>query len=850
MYSKGQVSVEQLVITGLAIGFIAMMLYFSINFANDSTRVSQGQDMVDRLARSADYVYSLGPDSKEIIELYVPEGIESVNVSGNRILMRVSLSSGVTDIFAYTNSELIGTVPTSSGPISIPVVATRSGKVRFGNSMLTCSPSSVTASIEQGESANISFTVRNVGEETLGGIGVELTGNIGNMTSVEAPDTELGAGDSASVLLEVEVPVNTSVDGYTGIASVTDNSTDECSSVVTIFVTRFGGPDTEGPVVESIGHSPEMPTASTPITITAYGNDTDTGNSTLSVCQIELDYSGIWNDMDASDGAYDSAVEGLTYDLGTIGTANHTVRLRCIDSEFNVGDPVEYTFEMEDRMLFITTGSGASTTEQKWIDWIDSHESAENFSWGYDIYSVSEVAGGEVDLSEYNVVIMADAPSTDADFYWEMNSYKNAGKYVVLFGKAMEYGVANLNAGTGVGPSASANSLKVRATHYVTTGYSVAGTYTISMGSNTVYYHDDFIGTSLGSIAGEDTQAAIFEGQYVITFGESEPADMDSNGDTFATRILDYAFMGREQDYLGPEVVTLEHEPDPLYDYDNGEVSATADDSLTGNSAVALCQLKLDNGAWENMDATDGAYDEVHEEVNYTLPHLDAGSTHTITVQCKDIYGNWGAEESETFDVYGNILIVLDWYYPSYWELMWMYWIESHSSGEGFNWTYTVALDNDVKYGYIDVELFKMIIATGYFSVWNSASRLNTYMGNGGYLVLGGPACYFSPWILGFTSGWGDTFDDNEIDIATSSHYITSGYSTGDLTVYSGNYEMCAISYPGTDLADKSGSYRDMLAIYGNSILWGASNPDVFNTDGDEITRRVIDYCINNSGIG
>ena len=64
---RGQAALEQLIVIGVAIAFTAIIFFFASSYSADSLRVAQAQDSVDRLAAAADYVYSLGPNSKDYV---------------------------------------------------------------------------------------------------------------------------------------------------------------------------------------------------------------------------------------------------------------------------------------------------------------------------------------------------------------------------------------------------------------------------------------------------------------------------------------------------------------------------------------------------------------------------------------------------------------------------------------------------------------------------------------------------------------------------------------------------------------------------------------------------------------
>lgn len=112
---KGQASLEQLIVTGIGITFIALIFYFAINSANDNVQAAQAKDSVDKMVKAADYVYSLGPGSRHTIGIYLPQGVEFVNISGKRIHIQVSIPSGNSDAFANTRANVSGNVQTTGG---------------------------------------------------------------------------------------------------------------------------------------------------------------------------------------------------------------------------------------------------------------------------------------------------------------------------------------------------------------------------------------------------------------------------------------------------------------------------------------------------------------------------------------------------------------------------------------------------------------------------------------------------------------------------------------------------------------------------------------------------------------
>lgn len=667
MYRKGQASLEQMVITGIGIGFIAVIFYLSLNFANDNVRISQAQDAVDKLAKSADYVYSLGPGTKDKVEVYMPDGIIFANLSSHTIHIRISLSSGRADVFANTKAALTGSLPQNSGPQEIIITHTEGGNIFFGESYLSCSPNSITKSFEQGDSGTDSIAITNVGSFQLTSISAAQSGNLDDILSISQPGATLNPGSSDTVGLSFSVAADETPGTYSGRVTVTASNSSECSASVTVFVISEGGEDAQGPVVTYITHAPANATSTDEITITAIGSDSTTGGNTISSCEIETDYSGIWNAMGSSDGSFDEVTEEATKNIGTLETGGHTVRVRCTDSIGNLGSPSVYSFtvdsatggplddnqgpvvthivhtplnastitevaiyaigndsttggntitncelELDDagtwdamsavdgsfdeitenvtldlfnlsfgahnvrircndsegnqgnpstygffvympgggvgaiyNIIFISTAetSGGTTGEAKWINWLYVYSVENELIWNIDVFTRSEVKDGTAAIADYNIVIMSEAPNTDASLYSILNSYTASGHYIILAGNAMRNGPANLGLATGTGTAKSGDDIKIQVAHDITNGYTVGTGYAILTSAQNMYYHDSHTGTNIATWENYNNRGVIIEGGNVLTFGVIDPIYMNSNGDTIFGQLMEYALV-------------------------------------------------------------------------------------------------------------------------------------------------------------------------------------------------------------------------------------------------------------------------------------------------------------------
>ena len=303
--------------------------------------------------------------------------------------------------------------------------------------------------------------------------------------------------------------------------------------------------DATGPVVHSISIVPSNATTLTPITVYAIGNDTTTGGSGISMCLIQLD-GGAFGNMNATDGAYGSVAENVTYALGLLGKNGHTIGIKCNDTAGNMGGVYNLTFNVTKgftkQILFITTAAAPSTPENRWLTWIGAHASGLGFDFSsYDQVQISDVTGGAANVSDYRIVAMAEAPQNNAAYYAILNSYRTGTNEIVLLGQALQYGIGNLGGGAGTNGSQNTNVFIPRASHYITSGYTIGTSYTIQTANNVQYWQSAYAGaTSLASTA-TSTNRYLWDGAGVVAFGASRPDAFNANGNIFATRSFDWA---------------------------------------------------------------------------------------------------------------------------------------------------------------------------------------------------------------------------------------------------------------------------------------------------------------------
>ncbi len=353
---KAQASFEQLIVIAIALAFISVSFFIAANYSADSTRISQAEDAVQRLAAGADHVYALGPNTKEYVTVYLPEDMVGINASGKRILLTLRTSSGgTTDIFAYTKGDLISALPPNRGKQKILVEYLSSGKISLGEAGLSCSPSLITRVLDAGGTGSDTVTITNHADYNVTGIAANDTG-ASSLVSATQPPPAINQGENGTFTVNYNIPSNQAGGTYGAIVTVNSGNDGSCISQVTLHVNGnsscpalcasqgysngncralpsecvsnsedykpgndyactapthncccFPTGDLWGPLVTYISSLPVNATQSTPVTIDAICNDSSTGGSYIAGSQIQID-GGAFNPMGGMSGAFNSSM--------------------------------------------------------------------------------------------------------------------------------------------------------------------------------------------------------------------------------------------------------------------------------------------------------------------------------------------------------------------------------------------------------------------------------------------------------------------------------------------------------------------------------------------------------------
>jgi uncharacterized protein (UPF0333 family) len=332
---KGQASLEQLLITALMLTVVGVLFFMAMTYSADTLRAMQAKDAVDKMAKTADYVYSLGPGYKQSARLTFPDNTQLFNASGKRIWVSIPLSSGTEDVYANTRATVFGSLRSMTGTQDVQFISTYDGTVLIGQSTLVCSPGSLVKSFVQGGSGSDSIVISNAVDFTVNNISTTQFGNIADLLTITQPSASLASGAATSVGLMFSIPGNKTVGTYTGLLYINDSSGTQCPVAVTVRVTNPSGSDLIGPQITGTTTFPASPNPASIIIVNATASDLNLGNGTVSFCDLQIDASDIWNRMTGL--PYGQITISSTYTVGNLGSGSHKFGIRCTDNNGNIG---------------------------------------------------------------------------------------------------------------------------------------------------------------------------------------------------------------------------------------------------------------------------------------------------------------------------------------------------------------------------------------------------------------------------------------------------------------------------------------------------------------------------------
>lgn len=422
--------------------------------------------------------------------------------------------------------------------ITIPITVVVKG-VDYGpdNRKIKIIPQEIVETIERNISLIKSVQVCAEQYSSFNEITLEKSGEKTEWINVTQSIGPLSQGECIEVILNISTPENVALGTY--VSAINFSSITGDHELLAIKLTVGGAlGDVAGPSVHNISISENAFAESV---ISFFADAQDIG-SRIRECSIRID-SGKWANMQASDGVFDSANEGIsfTYKDG-FSFGGHEAVIRCTDSSGNVGNESRKKFRLINELIFIQSGDFMTESEKEWHEWIDIYDSALEFSWGHEVVLADSLIN--VDLDDYAVVVMAqyaDTPLLDM----KLRSHLDNGGYVLLLGEANKEGVYALcQTNEEVEPFPEKSIYVYLNDHYITSDFPRGDLQIFPIDTKLYRIEADYIGAPIIVDSYDAHFTVLGDNDGIVSWGVASPFRFNQDGIDLTTRIIDYSIIG------------------------------------------------------------------------------------------------------------------------------------------------------------------------------------------------------------------------------------------------------------------------------------------------------------------
>jgi uncharacterized protein (UPF0333 family) len=123
---KGQIAIEYLILAGfvtfILIGMLAVAFMYS-NTIKDRIRLIQIENFANKVISTSESVFYSGSPSKATISIYLPEGVNQIEILENNLIVTAETSNGLTKTAFPSKVPISGNLNSAQGIKNIKVIA-------------------------------------------------------------------------------------------------------------------------------------------------------------------------------------------------------------------------------------------------------------------------------------------------------------------------------------------------------------------------------------------------------------------------------------------------------------------------------------------------------------------------------------------------------------------------------------------------------------------------------------------------------------------------------------------------------------------------------------------------------
>jgi len=137
---RGQASFEYIILIGMILVLIIPLFYYAFTTSSEDIKLSEAEDLVQTLTRSADDVYALSPGSVKYVWVTIPGSVQKIAVNTSEISVTLTSYGETSEVVGFTRAPLVGTLDSAKGTYRVRVEHLDSGAVLIGTANDTTDP--------------------------------------------------------------------------------------------------------------------------------------------------------------------------------------------------------------------------------------------------------------------------------------------------------------------------------------------------------------------------------------------------------------------------------------------------------------------------------------------------------------------------------------------------------------------------------------------------------------------------------------------------------------------------------------------------------------------------------------
>ena len=128
--NKSQIGIEYLIIVGL-VTFVVMSLmliaFFYSNASRDNMKINQANGFAMKIIAASESTFYSGEPSKATITTYLPDGVKSVEILENSVVLTIETYSGITRSSFKSKVPIEGSLSSTAGIKKVKIQANQKG---------------------------------------------------------------------------------------------------------------------------------------------------------------------------------------------------------------------------------------------------------------------------------------------------------------------------------------------------------------------------------------------------------------------------------------------------------------------------------------------------------------------------------------------------------------------------------------------------------------------------------------------------------------------------------------------------------------------------------------------------